>query len=176
VQQEVRTLAPDPAAYRFDQMGTLVYLQACASETMRLKPVAPFIALQALRDTVVADVAVPEGTQIWGVLRHDSVGERLFERPEAFEPERWLENAEPPLGAAAKRAAMPFGSGPRMCPGRYLALLEMKMAMAMLLSSFDIDAVVTPNGGPAEERMAFTMNPVGLRMRLREATAVPCAP
>jgi len=171
VQQEVRTLAPDPAAYGFDQMEQLVYLEACASETMRLKPVAPFIALQALRDTVVGDVAVPQGTQIWGVLRHDSVGERLFERPQAFEPERWLETLTP-LSAAAKRAAMPFGSGPRMCPGRYLALLEMKMAMAMLLSSFDIVSVDTPDGAPAQERMAFTMNPVGLRLRLREGAAV----
>jgi cytochrome P450 len=173
VQQEVRTLAPDPAAYGFDQMEQLVYLEACASETMRLKPVAPFIALQALRDTVVGDVAVPQGTHVWGVLRHDSVGERLFERPQAFEPERWLESSALPLSTAAKRAAMPFGSGPRMCPGRYLALLEMKMAMAMLLSSFDIEAVDTPDGGPAEERMAFTMNPVGLRLRLREAAVLP---
>jgi cytochrome P450 len=171
VQQEVRMLAPDPAAYGFDQMEQLVYLEACASETMRLKPVAPFIALQALRDAVVGDVAVPQGTHIWGVLRHDSVGERLFERPQAFEPERWLDSA-PPLSAAARRAAMPFGSGPRMCPGRYLALLEMKMAMAMLLSSFDIEAVDTPHGAPAAERMAFTMNPVGLRLRLRERVGV----
>ena len=64
---------------------------------------------------------------------------------------------------------MPFGSGPRMCPGRYLALLEMKMAMAMLLSSFDIEAVDTPDGQAAQERMAFTMNPVGLTLRLRAA-------
>ena len=64
---------------------------------------------------------------------------------------------------------MPFGAGPRVCPGRYLALLEMKMAMAILLSSFDIEAVDTPHGQPAPERMAFTMNPVGLTLRLREA-------
>ncbi len=170
---EVRTRAPDPAAYGFEQMEQLPYLEACASETMRLKPVAPFIALQALRDTVVGDVAVPQGTHIWGVLRHDSVGERLFDRPAAFEPERWLESSDPPVGAAARRAAMPFGSGPRMCPGRYLALLEMKMAMAMLLSGFDIVSVDTPGGGPAEERMAFTMNPVGLHLRLREACSSP---
>ena len=175
VQQEVRTLAPEPSAYRFDQMEQLVYLQACASETMRLKPVAPFIALQALRDTLVGDVAVPARTQLWGIFRHDSVSRPLFVRPEAFEPERWLEDAAQPLNAAARRAAMPFGSGPRMCPGRYLALLEMKMAMATLLSSFDIESVDTPHGGPAEERMAFTMNPVGLRMRLREAAAAPIA-
>jgi cytochrome P450 len=168
VQQEVRTLAPDPALYTMEQMDSLEFLDACASETMRLKPVAPFIALQSLRDTVVGDVRVPQGTQIWGVLRHDSVREPLFANAGAFEPQRWLGDAAQPLSAAARRAAMPFGSGPRMCPGRYLALLEMKMAMAMLLSGFDIDAVDTPDGGPARERMAFTMNPVGLVLRLRE--------
>ena len=172
-QQEVRRLAPDPLSYGFDQMEQLVYLEACASETMRLKPVAPFIALQALRDSVVGDVAVPQGTQVWGVLRHDSVSERHFVRPQAFEPERWLEGSPQPLGSAAKRSAMPFGSGPRTCPGRYLALLEMKLAMAVLLSGFDIESVTTPDGAEARERMAFTMHPVGLRMRLREAAAVP---
>ena len=70
---------------------------------------------------------------------------------------------------------MPFGSGPRMCPGRYLALLEMKMAMAMLLSRFDIEAVDTPDGQEAGERMAFTMNPVGLSLRLRELTRATTA-
>jgi cytochrome P450 len=149
-------------------MEQLAYLDACASETMRLKPVAPFIGLEALRDTTVGDVAVPAKTLIWGVLRHDSVDERHFERAAQFEPERWLAEAAKPLSSGARRAAMPFGSGPRMCPGRYLALLEMKMAMAMLLSRFEIVAVDTPDGQPARERMAITMNPVGLRLRLRE--------
>ena len=40
--------------------------------------------------------------------------------------------------------------------------------LAMLLASFDIEAVDTPDGGPAKELMAFTMNPVGLSMRLKE--------
>ena len=94
------------------------------------------------------------------------VSEPLFVNPRAFMPERWLPDAPQPLSTEAKRAAMPFGSGPRMCPGRYLALLEMKMAMAMLLASFDIAAVDTPDGLPAQELMAFTMTPVGLTMRL----------
>lgn len=166
LQQEVRSLAPDPSRYTPEIMDRLPYLDACASETMRLKPVAPFIVLHALRDASVGDVAVPKGSMIWGVMRHDSMDERHFPDATAFQPERWLPEAEPPLSTAAKRAAMPFGSGPRMCPGRYLALLEMKVAMAMLLSSFDITAVDTPDGGPARERMAFTMNPVGLSMRL----------
>ena len=167
VQDEVRALAPDPAQFTMEMMDSLVFLEACASETMRLKPVGPFLPLQALRDTQVGDVAVARGDIIWGVMRHDSVREPYFAKPDAFMPERWLADAPNPLSTEAKRAAMPFGSGPRMCPGRYLALLEMKMAMAMLLSSFEIEAVDTPDGKPAQELMAFTMNPVGLTMRLK---------
>jgi hypothetical protein len=43
----------------------------------------------------------------------------------------------------------------------------MKMAMAVLLGRFDIASVDAPGGGEARENLAFTMAPVGLRMRLR---------
>ena len=68
--------------------------------------------------------------------------------------------------AAVTPLPMPFGAGPRLCPGRYLAILEMKMVMAMLLSSFEIESVTTPDGGEAQEHLAFTMSPVGLRLKL----------
>jgi hypothetical protein len=38
-------------------------------------------------------------------------------------------------------------AGPRMCPGRYLAIAEIKMVMAMLLASFEVESVTTPDGG-----------------------------
>ena len=50
---------------------------------------------------------------------------------------------------------------------RYLALLEMKMAMATLLGRFELDSVDTPDGQIAQEKLAFAMAPVGLTMRLR---------
>ena len=112
VQHEVRTLAPDPAAYSFDQMEQLVFLEACASETMRLKPVAPFIALQALRDTVVGDVAVPERTQIWGVLRHDSVSERHFRQPRRLRAAALAGRRE----AAIERSRQTLGHALRLRP------------------------------------------------------------
>ena len=165
-QNEVRQAVPDMTAATLERIDALDYLDACASEAMRLKPVAPFLGAEALRDTTVADIHVPAGTLVWCVLRHDSVDDRHFPRAAAFEPERWLADA-----GATKRVALPFGAGPRLCPGRYLALLEIKLAMAMLLGSFEIDAVDTPDGGDAREVMHFTMNPVGLRMRLRERPA-----
>lgn len=158
---EVRRLAPDVAHLSVEQLDGLVYLDACVSEAMRLKPVAPFFGLEALRDTAVAGVAVPAGTLVWCVLRHDSVDERRFANAHAFDPQRWLSGAD-------KRIALPFGAGPRICPGRYLALLEIKLVMAMMLGSFEIDSVTTPDGGDASEVMSFTMHPVDLQLRLSE--------
>ena len=114
----------------------------------------------------MGDVQLPRDTLIWCVLRHDSMKEEHFSSPTEFQPERWLGEAS--NSSSAKRVAMPFGSGPRICPGRYLALHEIKLAMAMLLGSFDILDVTTPDGGPAQEVMHFTMNPVGLGMRLAQ--------
>ena len=61
-----------------------------------------------------------------------------------------------------------LGDGPRICPGRYLALLEMKVAMATLLGRFDITAVDTPDGQEPRELLQLAMAPVGLSMRLAQ--------
>jgi cytochrome P450 len=169
---EVRRVVADPAHPTMEELSQLDFVEACAHETMRLKPVAPIIGLQALRDTVVGDVRLPAGSVIINVMRRDSVSNEHLPRAAAFEPERWLADgtagAVAHAASAAKRVSMPFGAGPRICPGRYLALLEMKMAMVALLGHFDIDSVSTPDGHAAAEKLSFTMMPVGLALRLRE--------
>jgi cytochrome P450 len=166
---EVRRVVADPSAPTLDEMNRLDYVEACAHETMRLKPVAPQIPLQALRDTTLGDVRIPEGTIVISLMRRDSLADAHVPRAASFEPERWLAEGGPAsLASAAKRTSMPFGAGPRICPGRYLALVEMKMAMAVLLGGFDIQGVDTPDGQEAREKLSFTMAPVGLSMRLAQ--------
>jgi cytochrome P450 len=161
--EEVRRLAPDCASFTIEQMDSLIYMDACISEAMRLKPVAPFMPLEATKETEVAGVRVPRGSIVWNIFRHDTVDEKHFDNPTQFNPERGP--------SQSARVSMPFGSGPRTCPGRYLAILEIKIAMAMLLGSFQIKAVDTPDGGEARELMAFVMSPIGLTMKLERKTA-----
>ncbi|MEO7152478.1 MAG: cytochrome P450 [Burkholderiaceae bacterium] len=166
---EVRSVCGDARSLTPEQMARLDYIEACAHETMRLKPVAPQLPLQATKDLTLGDVHVPAGTVVISLMRRDSVSDVYLPRAAAFEPERWLDGGGPGAqSSAVKRISMPFGAGPRICPGRYLALLEMKMAMAVLLGRFEIDSVDTPDGAEAREHLAFTMAPVGLQMRLRE--------
>jgi cytochrome P450 len=111
---------------------------------------------------------------VMAVMRRDAVSERHFPQAHEFQPERWLADAAsgeaaPSAQAAtssAKRISMPFGAGPRICPGRYLALVEIKMAMALLLANFDLTAVDTPDGQPPREVLQLAMAPSALRMRL----------
>jgi cytochrome P450 len=161
--EEVLRVAPDPRAFTIEQMDGLDYLDACAQEAMRLKPVAPFIPLEALRDSVVGDVQVPRGSLVWCVMRNDSVSNDFVADAADFHPERWLAGAAQPMN---KQVSMPFGAGVRTCPGRYLALLEIKLASAMLLSSFDIASIGTASGAEPQELDGFTMSPIGLQMRL----------
>jgi cytochrome P450 len=149
---------------RHEDLARLDYIEACAHETMRLKPVAPINVQQAVRATVAGGVALPAGALVMCLMRPAAVDERNFAQAAEFRPERWLEGLS---ASSSKRVAMPFGAGPRICPGRYLALAEMKMVVAMLLRAFEIESVATADGGAVRERLAFAMSPVGLRLKLR---------
>jgi len=162
---EVDRVLGDAALPSLEQLGALDFVEACAHETMRLRPVAPINTLQAMHDTRVGDVRVLEGMVVMAVMRRDATSERHLPHAAAFDPGRWLQDAK--QAGAAKRLSMPFGAGPRICPGRYLALMEIKLAMALLLRHFDLAAVDTPDGQAPREHLQLAMGPVGLTMRLR---------
>jgi cytochrome P450/nitrite reductase/ring-hydroxylating ferredoxin subunit len=145
-----------------DAANRLAYAAAVANETMRLRPVAPLILFEATTDTVLADVEIPAGTNLLVLSRPPVRDPARFADPEAFRPERWLDQGLYPHDAAAH---IPFGSGPRICPGRSLALLEMKVVLAMLYRNFQV--VRVGRASDVKEIFAFTMGPEGLKVQLR---------
>ena len=160
-------LQPGGLVRSTEELARLDLVDACASEAMRLKPVAPVLMNEVADDVVVADVLVPRGTIVVCLMRPGGMDAQQFPAPQQFDPARWKADAGGKALSAAKRATMPFGAGPRMCPGRYLAMAEIKMVTAMLLANFELVEVATPGLAEPEERLTLTMAPVGLRMRLR---------
>jgi cytochrome P450 len=170
-----RVLGRHAIAESIEQLSQLDEVEACANEAMRLKPVAPIIINQAGEDAVVAGVLVPKGALVVCVMRPAGVDRKNFSEPEKFQPARW--RGAPGEGetmslSSAKRVVMPFGAGARICPGRYLALAEIKMVAAMLFSNFELEQVSAPGGEDPVERLKLTMAPVGLRMKLRRRAQV----
>jgi cytochrome P450/nitrite reductase/ring-hydroxylating ferredoxin subunit len=152
---------PDAAA-DVGAVNRLAVAGAVANEALRLRPAAPFTSATANVDTSLGEFFIPQGTTILILFRPEAIDPTNFADPLAFKPERWL---DAPSGPHNPSAQLPFGSGPRMCPGRSLALLEMKTLLSMMYKSFDVERV-----GRAEEvteLFGFTMSPAGLRVRLR---------
>jgi cytochrome P450 len=143
---------------------TLKYIEAVAHETMRLKPVAPVLFLESLQDVEIGGVAVPKQTAVFLLTMHGALQNDHFGRAEEFRPERWLE-AAPSAGCPHNaRAFVPFGAGPRFCPGRQLALVEIKTVMAMLCSSFEV--LKPEKSHPVTELFSFTMMPQNLSVQM----------
>jgi cytochrome P450/nitrite reductase/ring-hydroxylating ferredoxin subunit len=157
-------LGRDAAPDDIESVNRLVFAGAVANETMRLRPVAPLLLFEANHDVTIGDIAVPKGHWVTLLTRSPAVDAANFGDPGAFRPERWIDPAASG-GAHEPSAHMPFGSGPRICPGRTLALTEMKMLLAMLYGAFDVERV--GEGAEVREAFSFTMAPVGLRVRLR---------
>lgn len=158
-------LAGEPLT-EFEKTRQFPYVDALINETMRLKPVAPINILEANRDVTVGPLALRKGELVAILSRAIALREADFSAAKRFNPERWLrvgdDDPQPGGRQVNTRAFMPFGSGPRLCPGRSLALLEMKTALVMIAQHFTVAAAADID--QVNERLQFTMSPQGLRI------------
>ncbi|MFW5408585.1 cytochrome P450 [Pectobacterium brasiliense] len=139
----------------------LPWLTAVMYESMRLKPVAPLLYLEPTKNTVIDDFLIKKGTPLLLMLNASGFDDALFQQPDDFVPERWLER-----GKASFSDLQPFGGGPRMCPGRSLALMEIKLGFHALCSGFRVEA--QQPASDVTESFAFTMSPSGFRVKLHK--------
>jgi cytochrome P450 len=117
----------------FEELTQLTYTSRVAQESMRLFPPFWFINRTARGADEVGGYPIPAGAQIlvcpYATHRHPDI----WEVPEAFRPERF----EPAAVAARPRHSyLPFGTGPRMCIGLHLAMMEMQLILAMVAQRY----------------------------------------
>ncbi|KAJ1264648.1 hypothetical protein BS78_08G016100 [Paspalum vaginatum] len=118
-----------------DVLRHLKILTMVIQETLRLYPPAWMMMREALKDIKIGGLDIPQGTviQVARSMLHldtDAWG------PDAsqFRPDRFANG----MAMACKPAHMymPFGHGPRTCIGQNLAMTELKVVLARLLSRF----------------------------------------
>lgn len=149
----------------YEQVSALKFTEAVAQEAMRLKPVTPALFLEALEDVVISNLTIKKGTSIMLQNKVAHTAEKNFSEPEKFVPERWIGKCPFP-GVHTPEVIQTFGNGPRFCPGKNLALLEMVMATSMICKNFDFELSVRPE--EVEEVFAFTMYPDNLHIKLKK--------
>nr|XP_006629368.1 PREDICTED: 25-hydroxyvitamin D-1 alpha hydroxylase, mitochondrial [Lepisosteus oculatus] len=117
-------------------------MKAVVKEVLRLYPVIPANArVIADRDIQVGGYLIPKKTLITLCHFATSRDPRFFSSPARFWPERWLSREE----GHHPYASVPFGVGKRSCIGRRIAELELYLALARILTRFEVKP--DPEGG-----------------------------
>jgi cytochrome P450 family 135 len=107
------------------------YMAAVVSETLRVRPVVPVVVRVLQEDMQVGSHLLAKGTRVVPSIYLTNRSPRVYDSPEEFRPERFLENGPETF------SWIPFGGGIRRCIGASFATLEMKLILRTMLSELE---------------------------------------
>ncbi|KAL1568305.1 unspecific monooxygenase [Salvia divinorum] len=136
LQNEVREVVGRKDEIDEQDLEKMPYLKAVLKESLRLHSPSPLLIPRELtQDTKVLGYDVASGTRVminvWAISRDPS----LWENPEEFRPERFLEMSTDFRGLHFEFT--PFGAGRRGCPGVTFAVAVDELVLAKLVQNFD---------------------------------------
>jgi cytochrome P450 len=111
-----------------DHLPALEYLDAAIRESLRLRPVVPFVSRKTVQPFAAGGREYPPGVVLCPCSYLVHRREDLYAEPDHFRPERFLERKFGP------HEWFPFGGSNRICVGMPFALYEMKVVLATLFS------------------------------------------
>ncbi|KAL9249948.1 Beta-amyrin 28-monooxygenase-like protein [Drosera capensis] len=132
----------------WDDIQKMKYSWNVVLEALRHLPTLPGSFRQALHEFDYGGFRVPKGWKLHWNAYTTHLDPKYFPEPEKFDPMRFDENIEPYTFVA-------FGGGPRTCPGRDYARLEILVFMHNLVNRFKLEKVLK------DEKIVFnpTANP-----------------
>ncbi|KAK7049406.1 hypothetical protein VNI00_006007 [Paramarasmius palmivorus] len=135
-QKEIEHILGKDQLPTLEDRSRLPYIEAIYRETIRWSPIVPLaIPHCTVADDIVDGYFIPKGTtvigNVWAITR-DPIA---YPDPESFVPERFLKEDGTPN---EDDMSVIFGFGRRICPGRHVASSTSWLAMACLITLFDI--------------------------------------
>ncbi|XP_047957193.1 6,7,8-trihydroxycoumarin synthase-like [Salvia hispanica] len=136
LQNEIRSLIGKKGKVDEDELPKLPYLKAVLNESMRLHPPGPLlIPRETIERCNLDGFQIQPKTTVFVNAFTIARDPNSWENPDEFVPERFLNSGID--GKVRDLEFLPFGSGRRMCPGMGMGLLNVELAVANLVYSFD---------------------------------------
>lgn len=153
--QELNSLGNAPTPM---EIFRLPYLTAVCNESLRISPVAVLTVPRAVKEPVeLMGYQLEPGTRLYGCIYLTHYRQELYPEPEQFKPERFLERQFSPY------EFIPFGGGIRRCIGEALAMFELKLVLATIVSRYQLTLASQEPERPKRRGVNFAPH-TGVRM------------
>ncbi|KAL0306383.1 UNVERIFIED_CONTAM: Beta-amyrin 28-monooxygenase [Sesamum radiatum] len=140
-QEEIKKSKPSGELLTWEDLAKMKYTWRVAMETLRTVPPVFGGFRKTLEDIDYEGYIIPSGWQIFWVTSMTHLDDNIFPEPSKFDPARFENPASiPPY------CYIPFGGGPRICPGYELAKIETLVTIHYLVTQFTWQLCCNDNG------------------------------
>ncbi|WCJ21221.1 Cytochrome P450 724B1 [Euphorbia peplus] len=120
--QSIRLSKSEKYSLDFQDYHKMDFTHSVINEAMRCGNVVKFLHRKAAQDVQFKDYVIPSGWKVLPILAAANLDPSIHHNPSEFNPWRWTSHNK---GTSSKKVMMmPFGGGPRLCPGAELAKVE----------------------------------------------------
>lgn len=149
---EVDALNGKPPGY--EDLTALPYTRMVVDETLRLYSPAYQTMRRSVHEDEIGGYRIPAHANIYLNSYVTHRHPKFWDKPATFDPERFTpeRSADRP-----KHAYTPFGSGPRICIGKYFALTELQLILATVAQRYRL--VSPPDQPPMDMEPLITLHP-----------------
>ncbi|CAN6727779.1 unnamed protein product [Malus baccata var. baccata] len=158
-QLEIASSKKSGEALIWEDIHKMKYSWGVALEVMRLVPPLQGTFREVATEFTYEGYTIPKGWKVfWSASSTNKIPE-YFPDPEEFDPTRFENGKTPPT-----YSNIPFGSGPRICPGKEYARLQLMCSLHHIVTKYKWE-VINPNS-----KIAGGLNPVpeeGIHIRIQ---------
>ncbi|KAJ7960746.1 Cytochrome P450 [Quillaja saponaria] len=137
-QQEIAKSKASGESLTWEDLNKMKYTWRVVMEVMRIFPPVFGAFRTTLTDIEFDGYLIPKGWQIFWAAPMTHMDSSIFPEPSKFNPNRFEKQASVP-----PHCLVPFGGGPRMCPGNELARIETLITIHHLVTQYECVQIIT---------------------------------